>query len=71
MSQREADLGELVGEEGESVDCVVCMEPITFPCARRDYCATPCDHIFHTSCLVTWLSQKMECPTCRAVLPEP
>jgi len=30
---------------------------------------TPCNHKFHVSCLVEWMSIKMECPTCRAPLP--
>lgn len=28
----------------------------------------PCKHIFHSSCLLTWMCVKMECPTCRAKL---
>lgn len=30
---------------------------------------TPCNHKFHVTCLVEWMSIKMECPTCRAALP--
>lgn len=30
---------------------------------------TPCNHKFHVSCLVEWMSIKMECPTCRSALP--
>jgi Ring finger domain len=30
---------------------------------------TPCDHLFHKACLEQWLSMKMECCICRAVLP--
>ena len=65
--EREADLEQLVGLEGQSIDCVVCMEPVVFPARRGDYCATPCDHVFHSSCLMPWLAHKMECPTCRCV----
>ena len=28
----------------------------------------PCKHLFHSSCLLTWMCVKMECPTCRAKL---
>lgn len=36
---------------------------------RGQIMRTPCNHKFHVSCLVEWMSIKMECPTCRARLP--
>ena len=30
---------------------------------------TPCNHIFHSSCLLVWMTIKMECPLCKAKLP--
>jgi hypothetical protein len=30
---------------------------------------TPCEHYYHTSCLMAWMSMKMECPCCRQSLP--
>jgi hypothetical protein len=36
---------------------------------RNKFMGTPCGHVFHTSCLLVWMSQKMECPVCRANLP--
>ena len=30
---------------------------------------TPCNHMFHISCLETWMEQKMECPIDRSKLP--
>lgn len=54
-----------------SIDCVVCMEGVSFPCRRVGYMVTPCDHIFHTQCLRPWMTRKPECPTCRMQLPEP
>lgn len=30
---------------------------------------TPCDHLYHIPCLKKWLEQKLECPTCRKVIP--
>lgn len=30
---------------------------------------TPCDHKFHVTCLLNWMSIKMECPSCRTSLP--
>lgn len=29
----------------------------------------PCGHVFHEECLLRWMEQKMECPTCRGPLP--
>ena len=31
---------------------------------------TPCNHFYHTSCLLRWMEIKMECPRCRSVLPQ-
>jgi hypothetical protein len=35
----------------------------------KKFMGTPCNHVFHTSCLLVWMSQKMECPVCRGALP--
>ncbi|RLN15370.1 hypothetical protein BBJ28_00007894 [Nothophytophthora sp. Chile5] len=56
-------------DEDNSVDCVICMVEIDVD--ARDYMIAPCDHIFHRECLQGWMQVKMECPTCRCVLPEP
>lgn len=29
----------------------------------------PCNHKFHEECLTRWMEVKLECPTCRKVLP--
>lgn len=31
---------------------------------------TPCRHVYHTECLRQWMELKLECPSCRAQLPE-
>jgi len=51
----------------ELPECVICMSSVD-P-SLYDYMITPCDHIFHSHCLLQWLEQKMECPTCRGALP--
>ncbi len=38
------------------------------PAARM---LTPCNHFFHSKCLHRWMDVKMECPTCRRMLPPP
>jgi len=52
---------------GETAECVICMSQVELD--RKDYMVTPCNHIFHQPCLLQWLNQKMECPTCRHALP--
>jgi len=53
------------------VDCVVCMDVLSFPTSRGSYMVTPCDHLFHTQCLRPWLEVgHADCPTCRAPLPD-
>ena len=29
----------------------------------------PCRHLFHHECLRNWIDVKLECPTCRGILP--
>lgn len=51
----------------QNVDCVICMAEV----GPEDptHVITPCDHRFHRACLDKWMDIKMECPTCRAILP--
>ncbi|XP_038901004.1 transmembrane E3 ubiquitin-protein ligase FLY2-like isoform X1 [Benincasa hispida] len=51
-----------------ATDCVICMT--TIDVSRPNDCMiTPCDHFFHSVCLQRWMDIKMECPTCRRLLP--
>jgi hypothetical protein len=61
--------GSTCDDEDSSIDCVICMMELDVD--ARDYMIAPCDHIFHRECLQGWMQVKMECPTCRHVLPEP
>ena len=57
-----------MGDVAAGPDCVICMNPV----ACRDVnerMVTPCNHFFHTKCLVRWMDIKQECPTCRRHLP--
>lgn len=37
--------------------------------SRRTYMVTPCRHIFHSTCLETWMRMRLQCPICRESLP--
>lgn len=56
-------------------NCAVCYTPLDLygtpeqPPDRRSYMVTPCNHHFCSSCLGTWMEEKMECPVCRQPLP--
>ncbi|KAF8787821.1 E3 ubiquitin-protein ligase AMFR like protein [Argiope bruennichi] len=43
-------------------DCAICWDKMET--ARK----LPCGHLFHTSCLHSWLEQVTNCPTCRTSL---
>uniref|UniRef100_A0A2C9KM42 RING-type domain-containing protein n=1 Tax=Biomphalaria glabrata TaxID=6526 RepID=A0A2C9KM42_BIOGL len=50
--------------EQNSDDCAICWEKMES--ARK----LPCGHLFHNSCLRSWLEQDSSCPTCRTRLSE-
>ena len=50
-------------------DCVICMSSVST--TGTEHMITPCDHFFHAECLTRWMEVKLECPTCRAPLPNP
>ncbi|KAJ1530352.1 hypothetical protein ONE63_005265 [Megalurothrips usitatus] len=45
-----------------SDNCAICWEKMET--ARK----LPCSHLFHNSCLQSWLEQDTSCPTCRLAL---
>lgn len=36
---------------------------------NKDIMLTPCNHLFHSKCLITWYERKKDCPVCRLTLP--
>lgn len=38
-------------------------------CHKHNVMVTPCNHSFHSTCLLSWMAIKMECPLCKSSLP--
>jgi transmembrane E3 ubiquitin-protein ligase len=71
------------GSNTRAIDCAICTETLEVPVvksgedagsvagafARRMYMVTPCRHIFHTTCLESWMKFRLACPICREELP--
>ncbi|KAL4465965.1 hypothetical protein ABPG74_004202 [Tetrahymena malaccensis] len=47
-------------------ECSVCKDEFT---EGEQLVKMPCNHLYHSSCLVTWLKMHNSCPTCRHELP--
>jgi hypothetical protein len=58
------DYRALVPEDG--IECSVCLTQMA---QGEQAMRTPCDHLFHSDCLLRWMDVQMVCPVCRRVLP--
>jgi len=44
----------------EESECSICFEPL-----KTLYAALPCGHVYHSDCILKWLTDHRSCPVCR------
>jgi hypothetical protein len=50
-------------DERDDPSCSICYEPLEHD---EKIGILPCDHLFHSKCLKTWLARRNVCPLCQA-----
>jgi len=63
-----------IEESGEErPTCAICFMPVDteeLVEEKREYMLTPCNHLYHDVCLLTWFdSGSLTCPVCRTTCP--
>ncbi|KAK4762847.1 hypothetical protein SAY86_008615 [Trapa natans] len=54
------------GGGAEQGECAVCLEKLM---SGETLMNLPCNHRFHSSCLLPWLVSNSRCPCCRTAIP--
>lgn len=52
--------------EGDDIHCAVCKEAFEMGGEVRQM---PCEHIYHSDCILPWLALHSTCPICRREMP--
>ena len=47
-------------------ECCICLDK-----THQPWKTLPCGHLFHQSCILTWINYHQTCPVCRSVLVSP
>lgn len=55
------------GRSDQPADCVVCLCPMQ---QEEEVMLLPCAHKFHAACIRPWLGRSIECPVCKANVPD-
>ncbi|XP_022151640.1 E3 ubiquitin-protein ligase RNF181-like [Momordica charantia] len=58
---------EKVEEEVELGDCSVCLNEMN---GGSEVIKMPCGHVYHESCILSWLNKNNSCPLCRTKLEQ-
>ncbi|KAI8375125.1 hypothetical protein BD560DRAFT_392760 [Blakeslea trispora] len=48
-------------------ECIICQEYFS---SSLDLCVLPCEHKYHSDCIVRWLHVNSSCPICRSAVNE-
>jgi Ring finger domain len=59
---------ETILHEQEQHQCPICMEYFAHDELVSWSPSTECDHVFHHSCIKTWLLHHERCPNCRVII---
>lgn len=67
-----------VEENALAAECAICLTPLHSEPPQGSavqlevegrVMRTPCQHRYHSACLVEWMQIKQNCPECRSQLP--
>lgn len=51
-----------IKRQEKEISCSICLEVLR---SGNQVKQLQCKHLFHTSCIHSWLKQKMQCPNCK------